>query len=80
MTEGLSSRYLVSVSRVTYAGTSGLNMAFIGLEVSGSKGWVGTSLEAVRLLCSSPLVEPAVRNSRNGLHRLHSREGGHTVG
>jgi hypothetical protein len=38
-------------------------------------GWVGTSLEAVRILCSSPLVEPAARNSRNGLHRLHSREG-----
>lgn len=31
----------------------------------------------MRLLCSSPLVEPAVRISRNGLHRLHSLEGGH---
>jgi len=47
---------------------------------SPGQGWVGTSLKAVRLLCSSPLVEPAVRNSRNGLHRLHSHDGSQTVG
>jgi hypothetical protein len=40
--------------------------------------WVGTDLEA-GLLCPSPLAEPAEQISRNGLPRLHSLDGRHTV-
>jgi hypothetical protein len=36
-----------------------------------SRGWFR--------LCLSPLAEPAERNYRNGLHRLHSWSGSHTV-
>jgi hypothetical protein len=36
-----------------------------------SRGWCR--------LCLSPLAEPAERNYRNGLHRLHSWSGSHTV-
>src|SRR5665213_2534877 len=58
-------------------GTKRVWQGKLGAACVGCGGGVGTSLEAVRLLCSSPLVEPAVRIARNGLHRLHSREGDH---
>jgi hypothetical protein len=40
--------------------------------------WVGTSLAGSRL-CPSPLAEPAEQISRNGLPRLLSLVGRHTV-